>query len=71
MSENVCGGNREEEKMYLGCSELDLWVVLNLPQSLIEAFPLVGLGVLVFVRQVRKDIFGAKKRPVEGKKRSF
>lgn len=46
---------------YLGCRELDFWVVLNLPQSFVEAFPLVGLGVLLFVGLIWKDIFRAKK----------
>lgn len=52
------------EETYLWCSELNFWVVLNLPQSFIEAFPLVGLGVLVFIQLVRKDVFRAKKRSV-------
>lgn len=52
------------EETYLWCSELNFWVVLNLPQSFIEAFPLVGLGVLLFIQLVRKDVFRAKKRSV-------
>lgn len=51
---------------YLWCGELHFWVVFNLPQSLIESFPLVGLGILVFVGQVREDVFGAEKCAVGG-----
>lgn len=46
---------------YLRCSELNFWVGLNLPQSFVEAFPLVGLCILLFVWQVWKNIFWAKK----------
>lgn len=53
--------------MYLGRSELNFWVVLNLPQSFVEAFPLVGFGILLLVGLVRKDVFRAKKRAVREK----
>lgn len=49
------------EPGYLWCGELHFWVVLNLPQALIESFPLVGLGILLFIGQVGEDVFGAKK----------
>lgn len=50
---------------YLWCSKLHFWVVLNLPQSFIEAFPFVWLGVLLFVGLIRKDVFWAKKCAVK------
>lgn len=51
---------------YLWCSEFHFWVVFNLPQSLVESFPLVGLGILLFVGQVREDVFRAEKCTVGG-----
>lgn len=50
---------------YLWCSKLHFGVVLNLPQPFVEAFALVGLGVLLFVGLIRKDVFGAQKRAVK------
>lgn len=38
-------------------------VVLNLPQSLIEAFPLVGLPVLIFPLVVGKEVLGSQEGP--------
>lgn len=46
---------------YLRCGELHFWVVFNLPQSLIKSFPLVGLGILLFIGQVWEDVFRAEK----------
>lgn len=56
----MCLEETRRRKTYLGCSELNFWVVLNLPQPFVEAFPLVGLGVLVFVGHIRKDILWAE-----------
>lgn len=55
-----CTGSIVEPR-YLWCGELHFWVVFNLPQSLIESFPLVGLGILLFIGQVREDVFRAEK----------
>lgn len=52
----------------LGCSKLYFGVVLNLPQSFIESFSLVRLGILLFVREVWKNVFGAKKCSFMGAK---
>ena len=51
----------------LGRGELNFWVVLDLPQSFVEAFPLVGLGVLLFVGLVGEDVFGAEEGSGGGK----
>lgn len=56
---------------YLRCCKLNFWVVFNLPQSLVESFPLVGLGILLFVGQVREDIFRAQKCAVWKKKKTI
>ena len=43
---------------YLGSVELHMGVVLDLPEPLVEALPLVGPGIPVLVGQVGEDIFG-------------
>lgn len=60
-SQYGCRTGSIAEPRYLWCGELHFWVVFNLPQSLIESFPLVGLGILLFIGQVREDVFRAEK----------
>ena len=45
-------------------------VVLDLPQALIEAFPLVGLPVLVFTLVVGKQVLGSQEGSGERKRRA-
>ena len=52
------GGWRWRRVEYLGSVELHLGVVLDLPEPLVEALPLVGPGIPVLVGQVGEDIFG-------------
>lgn len=51
--------------------ELDARVVLDLPQALVEAFPLVGLAKFVFVLLVRQKILWAQKRAKQAGKRQL
>lgn len=46
--------------------ELDSGVVLDLPQALVEAFPLVGLAKFVFVLLVGQKILRAQECTKEG-----
>lgn len=48
--------------------ELDSRVVLDLPQALVEAFPLVGLAKFVFILLVGQKILRAQECAKDGKR---